>query len=245
MVFLFTDFGYSGPYVGQMKAALYERLPEGTVIDLMHDAPRFNSKASAYLLAALAEFMPANAVTAAVIDPGVGSKRKAIALKADSRWFVGPDNGLLALVARRAKSAEIYDIAHVPSHLSASFHGRDLFAPVCAELAQGILKSLSPRKQQDRIPGSDWPEDCAEIIYIDEFGNAMTGMRFDLLPTTCDIRVDSQLVPVRRTFSDAPVGVPLAYRNSQGLLEIAVNQGSATADLALEIGSRIDIVAQT
>ena len=245
MVFLFTDFGYSGPYVGQMKAVLYERLPEGTVIDLMHDAPRFNPKASAYLLAALAEFMPANSVTAAVIDPGVGSKRKAIALKTDSRWFVGPDNGLLALVARHAKSAKIYDIAHVPSHLSASFHGRDLFAPVCAELAQGILKSLSPRKQQDRILGSDWPEDCAEIIYIDEFGNAMTGMRFDLLPTTCDIRVDSQLVPVRRTFSDAPVGAPLAYRNSQGLLEIAVNQGSANADLALEIGSCVDIVAQT
>ena len=103
MIALFTDFGYQGPYVGQMKAVFGNSPDRISVIDLMHDAPVFNPKASAYLLAAIINYLPKETVVVAVIDPGVGSSRKALALNADGRWLVGPDNGLLEVVALHAE----------------------------------------------------------------------------------------------------------------------------------------------
>src|SRR5690242_11530384 len=109
MIVLFTDFGATGPYVGQVKAVLAREAPAQTVIDLLHDAPALNARASAYLLAALAPSIQGDAAFVAVVDPGVGTERRALALKADGRWFVGPDNGLLDIVALRAKSAEWWE----------------------------------------------------------------------------------------------------------------------------------------
>ncbi|MGB8275409.1 MAG: SAM-dependent chlorinase/fluorinase, partial [Alphaproteobacteria bacterium] len=121
MIVLVTDFGLAGPYVGQMKAVLVREAPGVPVIDLLADAPVFDPMAAAYLLAAYVEEFPPGSVFLCVVDPGVGSGRGAVIMQADGRWFVGPDNGLFAIVARRAGQSRWWDIAWKPPRLSASF----------------------------------------------------------------------------------------------------------------------------
>ena len=135
MIFLFTDFGAGDIYVGQMKAVLHERAPKAPVVDLLNDAPAFNVRAGAHLLAAFAARLPKDSVTLAVVDPGVGGPREPVAVLADGRWFVGPDNGLISVAASRAAKHEVHTIEWRPEKLTASFHGRDLFAPVAAMIA--------------------------------------------------------------------------------------------------------------
>jgi S-adenosyl-L-methionine hydrolase (adenosine-forming) len=179
MIVLFTDFGLQGPYTGQMKAVLHQTAPGIPIIDLFADAPTGNPKASAYLLAAYAQWFAAGTTFLCVVDPGVGGARPPAMLDADGRWYVGPGNGLFELIERRATTARRFEIDWRPLHLSASFHGRDLFAPVAAMLARGEPPPGRPRKDAERR--SDWPDDLAEIVYIDHFGNAMTGLRASML----------------------------------------------------------------
>ena len=148
MIVLFTDFG-RGPYLGQMHAVLTRLAPEIPVVELFSDAPAFDAKASAYLLAAYAEVFAKGDVFICVVDPGVGGPRAPLVVEAGGRWYVGPDNGLLAMVARRAQATgapQAWEITWRPERLSASFHGRDLFAPVAAELARGTLLPSQPRR---------------------------------------------------------------------------------------------------
>src|SRR5512143_1221602 len=139
MILLFTDFGWTGPYVGQMKAVLAAAAPGVPVIDLMHDAPAFRPRPAGVLLAALLAEVPAGAVVLAVVDPGVGTARAPLAVSVDGRWLVGPDNGLFAPTLRCDRAAEAWEITWRPARLSASFHGRDLFAPIAASIAAGKL----------------------------------------------------------------------------------------------------------
>ena len=241
MIALFTDFGLHGPYTGQMKAVLHQMAPGVPVIDLFADAPAGNPEASAYLLAAYAAWFPAGTVFLCVVDPGVGSDRPAVILEADGRWYVGPGNGLFELIHRRAREARRWDITWQPPRLSASFHGRDLFAPVAAKLARGEPPPERLRDaDDDRRP--EWPDDLPEIIYIDHFGNAMTGFRAASLPRGARIATAEQVLPHATTFSDVPVGSALWYENSNGLVEIAVNSGRADQTLSLTIGSPVEVL---
>src|ERR1700724_3610932 len=129
MIGLFTDFCLGGPYTGQVKAVLYRAAPGVPVVELFADAPARRPKPAAYLLAAYGIWFPPGTVLLAVIDPGVGSNRAALIVEAEGRWFVGPDNGLFELVIRRAADTRTWEIPSPPGPLSASFHGRDLFAP--------------------------------------------------------------------------------------------------------------------
>ena len=147
MIVLFTDFGLHGPYTGQVKAVLHQMAPGVPAIDLFADAPVGNPKASAYLLAVYATWFPVGTVFLCIVDPGVGGIRPAIVLEADSRWYVGPGNGLFELVQRRATKTRSWDIDLRPERLSASFHGRDLFAPVAAMLARGQRPPGQPRER--------------------------------------------------------------------------------------------------
>ncbi|HDP89882.1 MAG TPA: hypothetical protein ENN42_08000, partial [Thioalkalivibrio sp.] len=137
MLHLFTDFGLQGPYVGQLHAAILRAAPGTTVIDLLHDAPMFRPRAAAHLLAACAGESRSGDVFVCVVDPGVGTARRPLALRADGLWFVGPDNGLLEVVAARADATAWWQISWRPARLSASFHGRDLFGPVAARITAG------------------------------------------------------------------------------------------------------------
>ena len=236
MLVLFTDFGSSGPYVGQMKAVLSHEAPGVPVIDLLHEAPAFNARSSAYLLAALAGAIPAGAVFVCVVDPGVGSERRALALQAEGCWYVGPDNGLLEIAGRRVRDARWFEITWRPEKLSATFHGRDLFAPVAARLAKGEV----PRTVC-APPDHGLPDDLAEVIYVDPYGNAATGLRAGIVPGDCVLRANGRCFSPVRTFSEAPAGAAIWYPNSNGLAELAINQGSAAGSCALTVGSPVAV----
>ncbi len=239
MILLFTDFGL--PYSGQMRAVV-ERLAPGTaVIDLFTDVPAFDIQAAAYLLPAYAGEFPEKSVFLCVVDPGVGSARAALVVEADGRWYVGPDNGLFTLVVRRARRARTWEITWRPEALSASFHGRDLFAPVAARLAAG---EAPPGVEHGTAKAGEdgWPDDLARIIYLDGFGNAMTGLRAGTLPSDAVLRAGPQRLRRARTFADVPAGQAFWYENANGLAEIAVNQGRAAENLGLRVGSEIAVV---
>ena len=240
MIVLFTDFGLSGPYTGQVRAVLQQMAPALPVISLFADAPAAQPKHSAYLLAAYATWFPAGTVLLCVVDPGVGSARRPLIVAADERLYVGPDNGLFELVWRRAARPLAFEITWRPSPLSASFHGRDLFAPVAARLAQGepaaaMAGPVEPARQ------ADWPDDLAEIVYIDHYGNALTGMRGSSVPADARLEAGGRVVARAETFAAAPSGSAFWYVNSNGLVEIAVNRGRADRTLGLAIGSAIAI----
>jgi S-adenosyl-L-methionine hydrolase (adenosine-forming) len=241
LIVLFTDFGLHGPYTGQMKAVLHQMAPSIPIIDLFADAPAGNPKPSAYLLAAYAVWFVAGTVFLCVVDPGVGGTRPAIILEADRRWYVGPGNGLFELVQRRAGKTRRWDIDWKPERLSASFHGRDLFAPVAAMLARGEPPPGTPRND-DSDRQAEWPDDLGEIVYIDHFGNAMTGLRVAQLPRAARLVVTGRILERAKTFSDRQQGTAFWYENSNGLAEIAVNQRRADHELGLSIGVPVEIV---
>ncbi|MEA1677777.1 SAM-dependent chlorinase/fluorinase [Nitrospirillum sp. BR 11163] len=283
MIFLYTDFGWSGPYVGQMRAVLTARAPVGTaVIDLMHDAPAFDPLAAGRLLAAI---LPATlaalphttvpAVFLAVVDPGVGTGRRPLALRlvgSQGRpvWLVGPDNGLFQPVIADTTAtgglAEAWEITWRPDALSASFHGRDLFAPVAALVAEGrelgdwarplALTDLMGAGLAGAAPmgetGNGGAADNGRILYIDSYGNGWTGLRpAGVLDGTVapDARLwvggsaGGRAVEPARTFGAVPRGAAFWYVNSSGLVEIAVNQGRADDALGFTLGSPIGVRA--
>ena len=238
-IILFTDFGSGDLYVGQVKAVLQRFAPGMPVIDLLHDAPAFNVRASAHLLAAMVGGFAEDSVFLTVVDPGVGGARDALVMQADKRWYVGPDNGLLSVVGARAFRGDCGRIVWQPKQLSASFHGRDLFAPVAATLAVqgGLPKDWFEHtgKLEVEFGGDDLPE----IIYVDHYGNAHTGIRASGIPRDAVLGIGARRLPYARVFSEMAAGEALWYENSQGLVEIAVNCGSASRLLELKIGDAI------
>jgi len=237
VVVLFTDFGFNGPYLGQMKAVIWHQAPQLPIIDLFADAPVHNPRASAYLLAAYASAFPAGSIFLAVVDPGVGSEaRKPAIVCADGRWFVGPDNGLFNVIADRAKALDAWHVTWRPERLSASFHGRDLFAPLAAQLATGRFPAEG---ELERFRLEKWGGELAEIIYIDHFGNLISGIRAEVVAESASLRIGNTLAPRARTFSDVAHGSPLCYENSNGLLEIAVNQGRAVDHFQVSVGEPV------
>jgi hypothetical protein len=239
MIALFTDFGLAGPYTGQVTAVLHRVAPDVPIISLFADAPSARPKPSAYLLAAYAAWFPAGTVFLCVVDPGVGGARRAIVAEADGRLYVGPDNGLFDLVLRRASEARLWEITWRPEQLSASFHGRDLFAPVAAMLAAGEKVATLARPATDESASRAWPDDLSEIVYVDHYGNAMTGLRGALLPPAARLVAGKRKIAPATTFSAAPPGEAFWYTNSNGLAEIAVNGGRADSALGLALGSEI------
>ncbi len=238
-IVLFTDFGAGDLYVGQVKAVLQRLAPGITVIDLLHDAPAFNVRASAHLLAAMVGCFDEGSVFLTVVDPGVGAARNAMVVNADDRWYVGPDNGLLSVIGARAAKGDCWRIVWKPQQLSATFHGRDLFAPVAATLAvqSGLPKGWFEHagKLEVEFGGDDLPE----IIYMDHYGNAHTGIRARGIPRDSQLVAGARRLPFARVFAEAAEGAAFWYENSQGLVEIAVNCGSAAKLLELEIGDRV------
>jgi S-adenosylmethionine hydrolase len=234
MIWLFTDFGAEGPYVGQTEAVLRLGAPGTDVVNLLSDAPIGQPRLSAYLLAALSRSLPAGSVFLCVVDPGVGGERLAIALEANGRWFVGPDNGLLNTVAVQAQRTRWRIIDWRPERLSASFHGRDLFAPIAARIAKGDFSWPGSEWKGPDLRG--WPADIETIVYFDHYGNAITGRRHAPDLNGRALTLNGQRIPQAQTFCDMPEGAAFWYRNSMDLIEIAVNHGRAADMLHLSLG---------
>ncbi|CCG06984.1 SAM hydrolase/SAM-dependent halogenase family protein [Pararhodospirillum photometricum] len=244
MIFLATDFGLTGPYLGQVRAVLAQRCPEQAVIDLFADLPVFQPALSAPLLAAYTRDLPSGSLVLGVVDPDVGGERDGVILQADGLWFVGPDNGLFSLVARWARERAAWRLS-VPPGASASFHGRDVFAPAAAILARGGLPEGTTVLDPGRLDRPDFPNDLPRIIYLDTYGNALTGIRASSLGPHDTLALESSVLPRARTFCDLDKGEPFCYRNANGLMEIAVNQGRADQKLALHLGTPVRVIAAT
>ncbi len=238
MIALFTDFGLRDPYVGQVKARLAMLAPGVPVIDLLHEVPDFNAHAGAHLLAALAPGFPRDSVFLAVVDPGVGTPRGTVLMQADGHWFVGPDNGLLSVVAARAAETSLWRIVWRPDTLSATFHGRDLFAPLAAALGRGEF----PGDRLDPVDalGVEFDAgDLSRVIYVDHYGNAWTGVRGN--PPIGAVRAAGTGFVHADCFGAVGKGEGFWFVNSAGLVELAVNRGSAAATYGLKLGDRVEV----
>jgi S-adenosylmethionine hydrolase len=237
-IVLFTDFGANDLYAGQVEAVLDAHAPGVRVIHLLHEAPQFNARAAAHLLAALALGLPPDNVIIGVVDPGVGTERWGVIVRADRNTFVGPDNGLFSVAAARATTRMVWRLVRHPPGASPSFHGRDVFAPVAATLATGGFP------HDDAAPTADLDvrfaaDDLAEVIYIDHYGNAYTGIRARGVSHTARLVANGCTIAHAHVFGDVPPGALFWYENSSGLVEIAANQASAATELALRIGQAI------
>jgi hypothetical protein len=236
MIAIFTDFGVQGPYLGQMRAVLLSQAPAVPVVDIFPDLPPFRVQAAAYLLPAYSQYLPDDSVCVCVVDPGVGTNRRALVVRVDSRWYVGPDNGLFSILIRRAAQVQVFEITWRPEQLSNSFHGRDLFAPVAAAIARG--EQLPAEEiEVTRLLMPAWPEDLMQVVYLDSYGNAMTGLRSCGVSQDAILDVGETSCEFRPTFSEAEAGTPFWYENSNGLVEIALSNGHAAEALGLGVGS--------
>jgi S-adenosyl-L-methionine hydrolase (adenosine-forming) len=177
-----------------------------------------------------------------VVDPGVGSARGAVALEADGRWFIGPDNGLFSVVDARSASSTCLALDWLPPPASASFHGRDLFAPAAAAIASGSVDvhALAAREALAvKLDAADLPR----VIYVDHYGNVLIGVRASTVENTATVRLKDRAARHARIFSDVPRGEIFWYENSIGLMEIAANQASAAWLLGITVGDEITITA--
>lgn len=213
---------------------LAARAPRVPVLDALHDVPDFGIEPAAHLLAALAPEYPKGSIFLAVVDPGVGGARGAIVVDADGRRFVGPDNGLLSVLWQRAQVRRCWRIVWRPERLSSSFHGRDLFAPVAARLATGkAARSWLKRRQAPGVLLR--ADDLPSVIYLDHYGNCVTGIRATPVSRKAILRVAGRRLRYASTFARARG--PFWYENSVGLVEIAWPRASAARLLKLRVGS--------
>jgi len=234
MILLFTDFGAEGPYLGQTEATLRLAAPGIDVVNLLSNAPSGEPELGAYLLAAVSKRLPHGTVFLCVVDPGVGGERLPIVLEADGLWFVGPDNGLLNSVAVQAQNAKWRIIDWRPDYLSTSFHGRDLFAPIAARIAKRDLTWANSAWEGPDL--SKWAADISTLIYFDHYGNAITGRRHAPELDGKTLLLNGRRIPQAQTFCNLPVGCAFWYRNSIGLVEIAINRNRADVELGLTLG---------
>ena len=239
MIFLFTDFGLEGPYTGQVQAVLRQQAPGVPVINLFADLVPFEIQAAAYLLAAYSSGFPPGSVFLCVVDPGVGGGRAGAVVRADGRWYVGPDEGLFAILARRARRVECWQLPH-PVTASPSFHARDVFAPLAARLARDGAFGAGPVATA-ACARPEWPDELQRVVYIDRYGNAVTGTRAAMVAGVATLRINGHAVPRARTFTDAEPGAAFWYANSSGLVELAVNRGRADRSLGIAVGTPFEL----
>jgi S-adenosylmethionine hydrolase len=253
LIALLTDFGTADAYAGVLKGVIASRLPEARMLDLTHGIPPQDVQAGALRLAAAAPFLPPDTVFLAVVDPGVGGERRPLILRSGDRCFVGPDNGLMWHAASSDGPPEAWTPDRPEFWLptvSATFHGRDLFAPVAAALAAGTPPEALASPVADPVrwspPPPVWTATgvTGEVLLVDGYGNAITNLR----PVDCGDPPDYRVTfaagghAVRGPapyYAAAPKGSPVVVCGSYGTFEIAVNGGNAAAQLGLAVGTPV------
>ncbi len=257
LIALLTDFGLRDNYVGVMKGVIARECPAAAVVDITHSIPPHSILAASLALTGAYGYFPDDAVFVVVVDPGVGTDRKIVALRDEARVFIAPDNGVLYPLAKRLGDVEFWEIRWRPEGggVGATFHGRDIFAPVAAMLAGGArLGDFGGRI--DCIERFEAPEPGdsgegvmrAEIIYIDGFGNLMTNVSRERLADFAgggDVAVeinDVRIEGLGRTYADVRPGSPALVVNSMGYLEIALSRGSAADVYHIGVGDGLKIV---
>lgn len=245
IVTLLTDFGTSDSYVAEVKGVLLSLCPTVNLVDVTHHIAPGDVPAASYILARIWTRFPAGTIHLAVVDPGVGTPRGAIAMKVKKHFFVGPDNGIFGGILR-GNEVEAIQLP-TPAGAAPTFHGRDLFAPAAAALANGTpLASLGerytaiPRRLSGSAPHYEGKVVIGEVVYVDHYGNLITNLTTDVVPHYAVLEAESLVIgPVRTTFGDVAPGHLLAYIGSGGTVEIAVRDGSAARRLGLGVGGRV------
>ena len=242
IITLLTDFGFRDAFVGIMKGVILNINPAATPVDLSHNVPPQDILAGALILRSVIPFFPPGTIHVAVVDPGVGSGRRAILLETQHAFLIGPDNGLLSLAAPAAAVVRIIHLSNEEYFLSPrshTFHGRDVFAPVAAHLSLGVppeqFGPVATTMERISLPPVKWQANslAGSVIYIDHFGNLITNItEADLRPFSREhllVSIGSivQTHGVVASYAAVEVGAPAALINSWGMLEIAVRNGSA------------------
>lgn len=254
VIALLTDFGLEDPYVGQMKGILSGLAPEALVVDLSHQVQPFNVMQGAFSLAASWRFFPKGSIFLGVVDPGVGTERHLLILRHCDCFFLGPDNGLLTLVAGSDVTALAWKLT-IPEEsevASNTFHGRDILAPAAAYLAQGVKPmNLGRPLNLDELIKPAWAapvttgqEVKAHVLHVDRFGNCLLNLPLDRWFLKAENQPELlwpllQPLPLARTYAHIPEGGVGMLAGSQGYWELAVNQGSAARILGLVPGQEV------
>ncbi len=259
LIALFTDFGTRDAYVAQMKGAILSICRHARLLDLNHEAGRFDVRGAAYILAASAAFFPPQTIVVAVVDPGVGSERRPVMLHtASDKWFVGPDNGLFTHVIEREgwRRAAVLDrpAYYRGAALSATFHGRDIFGPIAAHLAAGVDPELLGSATAELITLAQMPPRqvdhalLGEVRHIDHFGNVVTNLTPALLDAwpkpsraTCVHRSRTYAVQWVNTYAEGEPDALLGLINSDCLFELAIARGSAATLIEAAVGDAIEL----
>ncbi|MDR3554848.1 MAG: SAM-dependent chlorinase/fluorinase [Syntrophobacteraceae bacterium] len=252
LVTLLSDFGLQDEYVAVMKGVILEICPTARLLDISHLIAPQDVRSAAFVLYASHKYFPPGTIHLAVVDPGVGTDRRAVAIRTGTSFLVGPDNGLFSLLLKsqtdwEARRLENAQLRRTP--VSSTFHGRDIFAPAAAHLARGV-----PFESLGRLCGlisPPWAEPVigkeviqGQVIHIDRFGNSVTNVAIEVLRQKAPVekwvvRAGGWAVSMAKTYGEVGAGEALALAGSTGFIEIAVNQGSAASKLKLHPGSEV------
>lgn len=253
IITLTTDFGLKDWFVGAMKGVIWSICPRVQIADISHDVPPGQIAAGAFVLASACQYFPRGTIHVAVIDPGVGSRRAALVAQTRAGFFIGPDNGVLSIALEREPPIQVRHLRnskYFRHPLSATFHGRDIFAPVAAYLAGGAsLRSFGPAvSEYHRIirpePKAGEAVIQGEICYLDQFGNAITNIPGSWLKLPIGkyrLQVKRRHLPMADHYQDVAAGRPVGLVGSHACIEIAVNGGSAAKLLGLRLGTRVKL----
>jgi hypothetical protein len=257
LITLTTDFGLADPYVAEMKGVILRISPHSRIVDVSHDVEKFNVRMAAYTLASAAPYFSKGTVHLAVVDPGVGTKRRAILIQTQQASYVGPDNGVLALAARSQGIEHVFEITNPRFKLSIvsnTFHGRDIFAPAAAYLSKGVrpaefgpeIKRISLPRFTRIVRGKNML--VGEVLHTDGFGNVITNFpQEELQSAGAKIKIGVKLKSRRmtlklcRSYAEAKKNEALAIVGSHGFLEVSINQGDAAAILGVKAGDKITL----
>ena len=251
IITLTTDFGLTDPYVGIMKGVILDIAPAVQIVDITHEIPSYDIGEAAFLLDSAWRYFPAGTIHVVVVDPGVGSARRPIAMSVNGHVFVAPDNGVLSWV-QRGGSPRTYHITNArwfKPFVSSTFHGRDVFAPVAAHLAlDGALDAVGPVIQNHHqlplpevrsLPGHRLK---GTVLRIDRFGNVITNLQRKHLNGSFRIRTGTgEVRQVASNYAEGPSGEVFAIEGSTGYIELSLNQGSAAERFGLHRGSEIEV----
>ena len=255
---LTTDFGLKDPYTAEMKAAILSICPTTTIVDITHEIAKFNTRMGAYMLASAAPYFPEGSVHVAVVDPGVGTRRRPILIQTTQAFFIGPDNGILVLAAEKQGITRIHELSNPQFMLpkvSNTFHGRDVFAPATAHLLNGV----KPEEFGPKISEAEKPEFAkvtlrngvlvGEVLHVDGFGNIITNItEKEAAQSYVKGAVSVELLGYKlklrfcKAYGEAGSKEPLALIGSQGFLEIALNQGNAATKFKVKPGDKIKLL---
>jgi S-adenosylmethionine hydrolase len=253
VVTLTTELGLTDWFVGVIKGVLFGLNPRVQIVDISHAIAPGDIRSGAFALASSYASFPRRTIHVAVVDPGVGGPRRAIAVEAGKYIFIGPDNGVLSLAIGQEKIQSMHwleESRYFRGAISNTFHGRDIFAPVAGHISRGVpLSRLGPTAQE--LLKLSWPEPRGDrntihgqVIYLDHFGNAITNIRWELIESWPAQQIQimagrRRISEVSKAYQEVDAGSPVVVINSSGLLEIAVNRGNAAKALGLKIGSTV------